>query len=153
MLFVLVVGTIPFNAPYVVFLYHFVSFISHIYTLEHDRYTTERAYQILCQNVDCVTSSKELIKLWRKSCLERVASNSTNSSSSSSSTSHTPISNDLLDLMCSLMSHEYTRRTRTLRDIFESSWIQRMLRLEENENSRRIKQIVSSIRQSLDKIT
>ena len=130
MLFVLVVGTIPFEAPY----------------------TSEQAYQILCQNVDCVTSSKELIKLWRKSCLERVASNSTNSSSSSS-TSHTPISNDLLDLMCSLMSHEYTTRTRTLRDIFESSWIQRMLRLEENENSRRIKQIVSSIRQSLDKIT
>ena len=150
MLFVLVVGTIPFNAPYAVFLYHFVSFISHTYTLEHDRYTTERTYQILCQNVDCITS-KELIKRWRKSCLERVASNSTNSSSSS--TSHTPISNDLLDLMCSLMSHEYTTRTRTLRDIFESSWIQRMLRLEENENSRRIKQIVSSIRQSLDKIT
>ncbi len=86
-LFVLVVGTIPFEAPY----------------------TTEQAYQILCQNVGCV-SSKELIKRWRKSCLERVASNSTSSSS------HTPISNDLLELMCSLMSHEYVVFEREARE-------------------------------------
>ena len=116
--------------------------------LEH-RYTSEQAYQILCQNVGSI-SSKELIKRWRKQCLERVAaSNSTNSTSSSS---HVPLSNDLLELMCSLMSHEYTTRTRTLRGIFESTWIQRMLRLEENDNPR-TKQIVASIRQSLDKIT
>ena len=136
-LFVLVVGTIPYVISLSLSLtLNTFTRTRQTYILIHRYnapYTTDEAYQILCQNNGSVPQ-KTLMKNWR----------------AGNCRSGTPrdVPDDLLDLMCGLMSHNYTSRIRSLRGIVNSPWFQRMLR----ESGDQGKRLDTSIQTLLDKI-